>query len=271
LINAEKLQSELNEANSNVYELANYVQNLQQDYAAVSDLHQKSITREADLIEELANLKEQLQLIKDDQAAMAIIPPEDIHGVTIRPWTEQEISALDAYNDERLVTKYDKIQQEEPVVQESEPILEVQEEYTPVEVTKHTQAEDTVSLEEELEQPEIQTLGIDVQDRPGDYITDPVVKLFNKREPQTGFGNNFPEHPERGDLFLRTDLRPSRLFKWNDKKWIEVNKNTTTAYTYNDAYIQFLAEQVLTGVYTWDDLTEAEVDQVQTLIGGRRG
>ena len=55
------------------------------------------------------------------------------------------------------------------------------------------------------------------------------------------------------------------------QKWIEVNKNTTTAYTYNDAYIQFLAEQVLTGVYTWDDLTEAEVDQVQTLIGGRRG
>ena len=119
--------------------------------------------------------------------------------------------------------------------------------------------------------PEIQTLGIDAAERPGDYITDPVAKLFTKREPKTGFGNSFPDDPTRGDLYLRTDFRPSRLFKWNDQKWIEVNKNTTSAYTYNDAYIQFLADQVLAGVYTFEDLTETEQDQVQTLIGGRRG
>jgi len=40
---------------------------------------------------------------------------------------------------------------------------------------------------------------------------------------------------------------------------------------YNDAYIQFLADQVLTGVYGFDDLTELEQEQVQTVIGGRRG
>lgn len=108
-------------------------------------------------------------------------------------------------------------------------------------------------------------------ERPGDYITDPVEALFAKREPKTGFGNNFPDDPTRGDLFLRTDFRPNRLFKWNDKKWIEVNKNTTTAYIYNDAYIQFLTHQVLSQVYNWDDLTEQEQEQVQLLIGGNRG
>jgi hypothetical protein len=61
------------------------------------------------------------------------------------------------------------------------------------------------------------------------------------------------------------------LFKWNDQKWIEVNKSTTSAYIYNDAYIQFLADQVLTGVYSIDELSETEQEQVQTLIGGRRG
>jgi hypothetical protein len=33
---------------------------------------------------------------KEDQAAMAIVPPEEIPGVEIRPWTEEEIEALDS-------------------------------------------------------------------------------------------------------------------------------------------------------------------------------
>jgi hypothetical protein len=162
----------------------------------------------------------------------------------------------------------------EPEVSTQQPelVIESLEEYTPVEVNKHTQAEETEQLVVDTEgEPKILSTGIDVAERPGDYITDPVANLFTKREPKTGFGNNFPDEPTRGDLFLRTDFRPTRLFKWNDQKWIEVNKSTTSAYIYNDAYIQFLADQVLTGVYSIDELSETEQEQVQTLIGGRRG
>ena len=105
---------------------------------------------------------------------------------------------------------------------------------------------------------------------PEEYITDPIVKMLN-RKPNAGFGTEFPDNPARGDMFLRTDFRPTRLFKWNDTKWIEVNKTATDAYSYNDAYIQFLADKLFSGEYTIDDLTEAEQQQVQSLLGGANG
>ena len=124
-------------------------------------------------------------------------------------------------------------------------------------------------------QPEPEVNGVKAEiipdvERPGDYITDPVANLF-KRKPNAGFGAEFPDNPARGDMFLRTDFRPTRLFKWNNTKWIEVNKNATDAYSYNDAYIQFLAQKLMSGEYQFDDLTDTEQQQVQTILGGARG
>jgi len=106
--------------------------------------------------------------------------------------------------------------------------------------------------------------------KPEEYITDPIVKMLN-RKPNAGFGADFPDNPTRVDMFLRTDFRPTRLFKWNDTKWIETNKNATDAYSYNDAYIQYLAEKLLSGEYQLEDLTEVEQQQVQVLLGAARG
>jgi hypothetical protein len=94
-----------------------------------------------------------------------------------------------------------------------------------------------------------------------------VVTPQPTRTPNSDFGTAFPNNPERGDMFLRTDFKPSRLFKWNDKQWIEVNKNVTDVFNYNDAYIQFLAEKLSTGEYGIDDLTDLEYQQVQRAIG----
>ena len=41
-----------------------------------------------------------LDPVKEDQAAMSVRPPEEIPGVEIRPWTDEEIEALDAHNDD---------------------------------------------------------------------------------------------------------------------------------------------------------------------------
>ena len=219
-----ELANKLAESESLTQELVNYIQNLQTDFDRVNALHQASMTREAELIDEIA-------AIRDDQAAMSIAaePP----AVELREFTPEEVQALDQ-EDSASEASMAPISQPEP------------------EVT------------------EVRAEVIPEAERPGDYITDPVANLF-KRQPETGFGNNFPDNPVRGDLFLRTDFRPTRLFKWNDIKWIEVNKTTTTAYVYNDAYIQFLTDQVLSGVYGWEDLTELEQEQVQTVTGGRRG
>ena len=302
----DRLTQELNEANSNVYELANYAQSLQQDYTSVSELHQRSMTREADLIEEVAELREQLKNIRDNQAAMSIVTPEEIPEVGVRDFTAEEVTALE----EAAVPITEMPQEFRDFVKAGieDGTLEVRGSYEPddgalttdqIEQIKQsstqedsaseassapiTQPEPDLSVydderlvskfdkQELAEEPKILTMGVDPVERPGDYITDPLENLLTRRDPKTGFGTAFPNDPERGDLFLRTDFRPNRLFKWNSVKWIEVNKNTTTAYTYNDAYIQYLAEQVMSGAYTWDDLTETEQEQVQTVIGGRRG
>jgi len=38
--------------------------------------------------------------VKEDQTAMAILPPEEIPGVELRAWTDEEIEALDAHDDD---------------------------------------------------------------------------------------------------------------------------------------------------------------------------
>ena len=83
---------------------------------------------------------------------------------------------------------------------------------------------------------------------------------------QCGFGDQFPNSPMKGDMFIRTDYLPDRLFKWNGSKWIEVDKNTTDSYTYNQAYIQHLIQKLEAGEYEIEDLSDAEQAQVEQQI-----
>ena len=83
---------------------------------------------------------------------------------------------------------------------------------------------------------------------------------------QCGFGERFPSDPMKGDMFIRTDYLPDRLFKWNGTKWIEVDKNSTDSYTYNQAYIQHLIAKLEAGEYEIEDLSDAEQAQVEQQI-----
>jgi len=101
---------------------------------------------------------------------------------------------------------------------------------------------------------------------PPEIIEPPVAPA-----PRADFGTEFPSSPEKGDMFLRVDFNPSRLFKWNDQTWIQINKSTTDAYSYNDAYIQFLDQKLRSGEYDWDDLSNSEQQQVESIRGGSIG
>lgn len=81
-----------------------------------------------------------------------------------------------------------------------------------------------------------------------------------------GFGTTFPKTPAKGDLYLRVDYLPSKLYKWNDAKWIEVDKTTTDVYSYDVEYIKHLTNKIASGEYDVDLLTSTEQEQIQQYI-----
>jgi hypothetical protein len=83
---------------------------------------------------------------------------------------------------------------------------------------------------------------------------------------QAGFGTAFPDAPQRGDIFLRVDYLPSRLYKWNDKKWIEVDKEKTDQFAYDQLYIKHLIEKIDLGEYDIELLTDTEQEQIQRYL-----
>ena len=78
-----------------------------------------------------------------------------------------------------------------------------------------------------------------------------------------GFGIEFPAEPQKGDQFIRVDVMPNRLYKYNGTKWIEVDKSLSDQYTFDSAYIDHLIEKLDRGEYDADLLSDAERDQIK--------
>jgi hypothetical protein len=86
---------------------------------------------------------------------------------------------------------------------------------------------------------------------------------------KSSFGTQFPTDPGRGDMFLRVDFLPNKLFKFNDSKWIEVDKTKTDSYTYDEQYILFLIEKLQSGEYEIDQLSISEQELVAEKLNER--
>jgi hypothetical protein len=82
------------------------------------------------------------------------------------------------------------------------------------------------------------------------------------REIQSGFGVAFPEDASKGDTFVRVDVMPSMVYKYNGTSWMMVDKNLSDSYTYDTAYIEHLINKISTGEYDPDLLSDSEQQQV---------
>lgn len=80
---------------------------------------------------------------------------------------------------------------------------------------------------------------------------------------KVSFGQIWPDNPIKGFMFLRTDYIPSKLFKFNGIKWIEVDKSLTDSYAYNSAYIEYLMDKIAAGEYDPELLSPAEQEQIE--------
>ena len=160
--------------------------------------------------------------VKEDEAAMAIVPPEEIPGVEIRPWTVEEVEALDASDDEDEADK------------------------NAIRRWKIDHPLDTIKAQRtKLARGQIDKL-----------------PWHDPKYTQTSFGSQFPLTPNRGDTFVKTDRMPPQLYKFNGDEWIIIDKNSTDNYTYDTAYIDHLIEKISTGEYDPDLLSDIEREQV---------
>jgi len=90
----------------------------------------------------------------------------------------------------------------------------------------------------------------------------PWMSLVDKTFSEVTYGNLFPELPKKGDVHVRTDYMPSKLYKFVGTRWIEIDKDTTDSYTYNTAYIDYLIEKIAQGQYDADLLSDSEQEQI---------
>jgi len=87
---------------------------------------------------------------------------------------------------------------------------------------------------------------------------------------KTGYGTLFPKMAIKGDIFVRVDVLPNRVFKFDGKKWLEQNKTMSLSYLYNKDYIEFLVERISLGEYDLDVLSDNEKAEIEAYLKGNQ-
>ncbi len=88
--------------------------------------------------------------------------------------------------------------------------------------------------------------------RPDLFASPDAVKSSNS------FGIKFPEKADKGDMFVRVDVLPNKVYKFDGKSWIAVVKENSDTYLHNNAYMNYLTDKIGKGEYDIESLTEPE-------------
>ena len=82
------------------------------------------------------------------------------------------------------------------------------------------------------------------------------------KQAKAEFGTQFSSNAEKGDLFVRVDSLPNKLYRFNGETWIEIPKDNTTTYLTNEEYIDYLVNELAAGRIDINDLTQKEQEEV---------
>jgi hypothetical protein len=129
---------------------------------------------------------------------------------------------------------------------------------------------------------EVKTEGVTLEETDGGYIEflgknmsknalegirpDLFMARPDDSQSLTNFGTEFPKVTRKGTIFVRVDLLPNKVYKFNGTKWIEINKDITDAYLYDEEYIRYLVAKIETGEYDIDLLSENERIQIENYL-----
>jgi hypothetical protein len=145
-----------------------------------------------------------------------------------------------------------------------------------------SEAGERSSREEPVKPAVIKTEGVTLQESDGGYISfegksvskgalqgmrpDLFLQVDSGNQPSTNFGIGFPQFAKKGDTFVRVDSLPNRVFKFSGTKWIEINKEQTSTYLYDEEYVRYLVNKIEVGEYDVELLTESEKSQIEDFL-----
>jgi hypothetical protein len=125
----------------------------------------------------------------------------------------------------------------------------------------------------------VKTEGVTLQESDGGYVSfegksvsksalqgmrpDLFIARPDDDQTLTSFGTEFPKFAKKGTVFVRVDLLPNKVYKFNSDKWIEINKDLTDAYLYDEEYIRYLVTKIESGEYDVDLLSDNERAQIE--------
>jgi hypothetical protein len=128
----------------------------------------------------------------------------------------------------------------------------------------------------------IKTEGVTIQEGEGGYVKfegkgmskgalktmrpDLFLQVDGPNQISTSFGIDFPKFAKKGDTFVRVDTLPNRVFKFSGTNWIEINKEQTNTYLYDEEYVKYLVNKIETGEYDVELLTENEKLQIEDYL-----
>ena len=93
-----------------------------------------------------------------------------------------------------------------------------------------------------------------------------MLTADGQRSISTNFGIKFPTQSNKGDVFVRVDALPNRVYKYDGNKWIEVQKGQSDTYLHNQKYIKYLVEKLEKGEYDPDLLSDSEQEQIEIYL-----
>jgi hypothetical protein len=91
-------------------------------------------------------------------------------------------------------------------------------------------------------------------------------------EPESGnnisvdFGDSFPFKSKRGNIFVKTDLIPNRVYKFDGVNWLVLDKSLSNVYLQNEDYVKFLISKLELGEIDIDLLTDDEKVAIKDVL-----
>lgn len=89
------------------------------------------------------------------------------------------------------------------------------------------------------------------------------------RQSHSNFGTSFPKFANKGDIFVRVDIMPNKVFKFDGNRWIEVSKKNTSSYM-DEKYIEHLIQKIDNGELDTSHLTEQEEEQIRAYLATQK-